>query len=297
MHECPFCGYASRYKCALKAHLNRKRPCSLDRRVGEGGGSSVCPADTKATSDVHAPPPHSHYKNRRTRIDGTEIRCDTCGSAFNHKSALCRHRKACAAAARQRQKGFFEYVHENDFADMKQKYDEICELLKGERSKSEKHAHITINNTHINQVNAFGREQINDISQDLLDSCLRRTSKGLIELVDHIRFENDQNRNVRASIVHPNIVEYHDGTDWQYGQKNRIVKKVVDQGHEIMQEHFEDNSDRLRKFMSNAMFDFVCSWLRKMERNNHAVYTDVMAEVYLLILNRSRSSDADALHV
>jgi len=183
---------------------------------------------------------------------------------------------------------------------MKQKYDEICELLKGEHrgeNKGAPAATITINNTHINQINAFGREQIRDISQDLLDTCLRRTSKGLIELVDHIRFENDRNRNVRASIFHPNIVEYHDGTNWQYGQKNRIVKKVVDQGHEIMQEHFEDNSDRLRQNMSNAMFDFVCSWLQKMERNNHAVYTDVMAEVYLLILNRSRASDVDALKI
>jgi uncharacterized membrane protein len=36
------------------------------------------------------------------------------------------------------------------------------------------------------------------------------------------------------------------------------------------------------------MFEYVNEWMRKMEKNNHRVYTDVMAEVYVLILNRSR---------
>jgi len=240
------------------------------------------------------------YRNPRTKTDGTEVRCDTCGHGFNHKSALSRHKKTCSA--RETQHASSSSSMDTDMVQMKERYAELYELIKHSKGGVTGHGNmtgstVTINNTQINhnqfEINAFGHENVCDISHAMLDMCLRRTSKGLLELVDHIRFENDRNRNVRASILHPNIVEYHDGKTWQYGQKSHIVKRVVDQGHEIMQEHFDDHSDRLKKNMSHAMFDFVCTWLQKMERNNHNVYTDVMSEVYLLILNRSRESDFD----
>jgi len=294
LHECPSCGYTTRYKCAMKAHLNRKTPCAKTTSTTmavalsqiQGGRGADCD-DSEGGGDIFD---GTRYRNRRTKTDGSEVRCDLCGRGFNHRSALCRHKKTCNCGRAGTVSSLTSRV-ETDMAQMKDRYEELSDKI---NNNDVIKSSVTIYNTHINnnsfEINAFGRESVREISQDLLDTCLRRTSKGLLELVDHIRFDAEQNRNrnVRACITHPDIVEYHDGKAWQYGQKSHIVKRVVEQGHEIMQEHFDDHSDRLKKNMSHSMFDFVCSWLQKMERNNHIVYTDVMAEVYLLILNRSR---------
>jgi len=39
--------------------------------------------------------------------------------------------------------------------------------------------------------------------------------------------------------------------------------------------------------MSHAMFDYVERWMQKMQRTNHALYADVIADVYVLILNKT----------
>ena len=195
---------------------------------------------------------------------GTDTRtsCETCGKIFRHTSSLTRHKRSCSTK------------HE------------------AQQQNERRTPHISIvNNNIVNNnitINAFGREDLSTVTTDLLDACLKRTDKGLIDLVRRIRFDTTGNQNVRADVSHPNLVEFHDGRSWQFATQKTILKTLVDQGHTLMQEHFDDNEDRLNRDWSRSMFNFVCSWLRKMEKQNHRMYEDVMAEVYVLILNRSK---------
>jgi hypothetical protein len=165
--------------------------------------------------------------------------------------------------------------------ELKKRVDEISER---------KNYNFTINNNQntIN-INAFGREDTSGISQQVMDQCLRRTNVGLVDLVKHIHFDNASNHNVKASIEHPNIVEFHDGNEWKYDLQKKVLRQIIDSGHRMMSDHFDDHTDRLKTEMSNALFHYVCDWLRKMEKSNHAAYVDVMERVFVLVLNQSRA--------
>jgi hypothetical protein len=82
-------------------------------------------------------------------------------------------------------------------------------------------------------------------------------------------------------------IEYHNGDEWNYDVKGPVLKTIVDNGHRMMSEHFDDHTDRLKKHMSHAMFDYACDWLRKMEKHNISAYTEVMEKVFVLIVNQS----------
>jgi len=151
----------------------------------------------------------------------------------------------------------------------------------------------TVNNNNQNiahvHVNALGREDLSGITPELVDTCIRRTTKGLVELMEKIHFDTTaSNQNLRASLLSPEQVEYFDGGTWKYGPRNRVVRQVVDTSHLIMSERYDDNQQGLRSTMSRAMYEFVDRWMNKMTRSNAQVYVDVMSEVYCSILNRTR---------
>ena len=174
-------------------------------------------------------------------------------------------------------------------ADLNDKYNELKKQVEELTRRGCGTVNINQNNTNVVNINAFGREDTSGITQQVMDQCLRRTNIGLVDLVKRIHFDNVANHNVKASIEHPQIVEFHDGSEWKYDQQKRVLQQIVDSGHRMMSDHFDDHTDRLKTEMSNALFHYVCDWLRKMEKSNHAVYVDVMEKVFVLILNHSRT--------
>jgi hypothetical protein len=235
----------------------------------------VCVADYNGDYDDR--------QHRRTRgeVELPAFRCDQCDKCYNHRTGLVRHKKTCTGSVAARGKS-------DD--DLREKYSELEKRVEElSRQKPQQHQNtFTINNTTVN-VNAFGKEDTSGISQQVLDQCLRRTNLGLVDLVKRIHFDNVSNRNVKASIDHSHIVECHNGLEWRYDQKKKVLQQIVDSGHRMMSEHFDDNTDRLKSEMSNALFHYVCDWLCKMEKNNHAIYADMIEKVFVMILNHSKS--------
>jgi len=237
----------------------------------------------------------THGINSRTRLDGTTFKCDTCGRAFNFKGSLSRHRKNCDATVHARQ-----CADENDpIKALQRRCDELQEQVEHIRERpttnNTYNNTVNANNNRITNINALGQEDLTGITPELVDSCIRRTTKGLVELMKKIHFDtSESNHNLRASLHHPEQVEYHDGGDWKYGPKNRVVRQVVDSSHSIMRDHYDDNQQVLRNTVSNAMYDFIDRWMNKMTRSTAQVYMDVMSEVYCTILNRTRDIEKEA---
>jgi hypothetical protein len=107
--------------------------------------------------------------------------------------------------------------------------------------------------------------------------------------MEKIHFDTGaSNQNLRASLQHPEQVEYHDGDSWKYGPKSRVIRQVVDSSHMLMSNRYDDSQQDLRKSMSHAMYEFIDRWMNKMTKSNAQIYLDVMSEVYCSILNRTR---------
>jgi len=122
-----------------------------------------------------------------------------------------------------------------------------------------------------------------------LTSFLRKTHNGLLELLEKIHFSDVRNRNVKATFDRNDVVEYHDGNKWLFGQKDKILSRLIENGHGLMQNHFDENEDALRKSMSNSLFRHVAKWLDQMDEKQQEVYHNVLVDVFLLLINNTRN--------
>jgi mannose/cellobiose epimerase-like protein (N-acyl-D-glucosamine 2-epimerase family) len=108
-------------------------------------------------------------------------------------------------------------------------------------------------------INAFGKESLDHISAQFLDQRVRRTDKGLVELIEKIHFDpgHQQNCNLKITNMRLPIMQIHNGTTWKYDRKERILNELVDKGHGMMQEHFDDHEDSIKEQLSETMFDHI----------------------------------------
>ena len=150
--------------------------------------------------------------------------------------------------------------------------------------------HQNNNNLQIN-INAFGREDTSSLTPDIITRCIKKTTKGLAELIEHLHFDIATNRNLRTTLDHPEQVEYYNGQNWKYGPRARLMREVVDSGHNLMSEHYD--SQDVRESMTVSLYNFVDGWMKKMNRSNAATYADAMNEVYCCVLNRTRELCGD----
>ena len=293
MYTCPRCGYNTPHRYYMISHLRRKNPCRLNSNQRNDEMSLICiDHEKKKRQDEMMRSLLSELEsskgfNVRTRVSETTFACDSCNKVFNFRASLTRHRKTC-----------HNHAEEEDarIQALQRRCDMLQEQMEDLRQRpastnTTNNNNISDNSTTNNniQINALGREDLSQITPQLVDTCIKRTTKGLVELMEKIHFDtNASNQNIRASLQHPEQVEYHDGDSWKYGPRNRVVRQVVDSSHLIMSNRYDDSHQGLRNSMSNAMFDFIDRWMQKMTRSNAQVYVDVMSEVYCAILNRSR---------
>jgi len=263
----------------------------------------------------------AHGSKSRTRTDGTAFTCSTCGKHFNFRAALSKHRnKACGGCCSNRGEEFHtppeagaltmitstkrdamprcQTEEDARIEELQKRFDVLQGQMEDMRRRpitttTNYNDNRVVNNNHNTnvQINALGHEDLTGITPQLLDMCIRRTTKGLVELMEKIHFDTGapNNQNLRASLQHPEQVEYHDGDSWKYGPKNRVIRQVVDSSHLLMSSRYDDSQQDLRKSMSHAMYEFIDRWMNKMTKSNAQVYVDVMSEVYCSILNRTRS--------
>lgn len=225
------------------------------------------------------------HQNRKTPCDvkrSDVYTCIHCSKSYKNKNHMYAHQRIC----RETKTPLFS---KDDVDNIRKEFQtKLDELTQEVRSKPviQNSNTTTINNITIH---AYGSEQIQHISNVFLDRCVKRTDKGLKELIEYIHFNPliPQNMNLRISNKKLPFVEFHNGNKWQYSRKEEIVNDLVDKGHVMMQSHFEDHEDRLKMEWNETMFEHVREWLERMHEKDPSKIDPILTDIYLLILNNS----------
>ena len=274
-YACKRCGYASRFPQALKRHLQRKKACEpLLRDVSVEELLDACMLSPSAGA-------------RRS------ITCCGCGKAFASVQSRWNHQKRTGC-------GRADMVERDASAgdegrkvrELETRIQELQEELKRVGKPEVQNVYnntqtITQNNNNTIVINGFGKESLEHISAQFLDQCVRRTDKGLVELIERIHFDprHQENRNLRVTNMKMPIMQVHNGTAWRYDKKDRVLNELVDKGHGIMQDHFDDHEDRIKDEVSETMFDHIQMWMDKMHDRDKKTWESVLTDIYVLILN------------
>jgi transcriptional regulator NrdR family protein len=269
--ECPRCKYSSIHAHALKRHLQRKNVCS------------------PAYSDMDRNECYkASFPNELTINERRTILCSDCGKTFTTIQARSRHKHTCSRKNKDRQA---------DDVLIQAIADKVIGTLQQDGKTSFTIQNITntisqtINNTtHIN-VNAFGNEDLSHVMKHHLHTAVKRRDKGMLELVQHMHFNESvpQNHNLRVTNLKLPYIQYHDGKQWMLGKKDKILDALIENGHSLMQEHFEEYQDEFKRNYSQTMFDLIKGFLEGVSDRDKKVVGPILEDLYILIYNKSKS--------
>lgn len=263
--NCPRCGYASAYASHMKTHLRRKKAC---RPV-------FCNISNEEIYAMYFASSASSGSHRRDPTSGPHHCCPHCNSTFNSRQAKWYHirteHRVCLDQEDPEERPTTAVFNHNTNIS-------ITNTITA----------TTTTNTQI-VVNCFGEESLEYITPQFLDQCVRRTGKGLVELIGKIHFDpkHQENRNIKATNVKLPLMQVHDGIAWKYDRKDKVLNQLVDKGHGMMQEHFDDHEDRLRGSVSETMFNHIQEWMDKIQEQDKKTLESVLTDIYILILNAS----------
>ena len=250
VYTCPRCEYSTRDLHIMKRHLSRMTPCPPVHIDDEPGAILE----------------RLQKESRNTK----KLACPYCDSAFS-----CRQSK---------------YAHIKRFHSMDVQHTNHGSSWPPGSSMTI----VNVNNNVINQnnhivINAFGRESLEHVTPAFIDQCVRRTDKGIVELIEKIHFDPDvrENCNIKATNAKVPLVKYNDGARWKWGRKDKLLDEIVDRGHGLMQEHFDDHEDVMRNRLSISMFEHIRKWMDKMQDRDKKTWESVITDIYVLILNAS----------
>lgn len=141
------------------------------------------------------------------------------------------------------------------------------------------------------QINAFGKETTAHLTEPFLTRCVKRTNLGLIQLLERLHYDPHVKENATVRILNKKLplAEVRDERgEWTYARKDKTLANMMDRGQEILQEHFDDNQEEIRESLSETMYDYIVKWFEKMEDKDKEVLEDVLTDIYVLVLNKSR---------
>jgi len=178
----------------------------------------------------------------------SKYQCDICQKCFTCRTTLPRHRKTC-----------------------REKNKELIELRKQTRN-------VTNNNITKNiSINTFGCENMDYISEDFMEDCLKDCNLPRLFEEIHFNVDHPENHNIRVRNIHKKMLEYFEEGRWIIESRDKILENAIvvcgnklletrqnkSEVHEDVQQNFdrflnkiENRDDNLFKQLKNDLF--VC---------------------------------------
>lgn len=247
--ECKRCGFEAKNRQTLLRHLQRKTPCPASR--------------LDVACDI--------LLKELDKRPGT-YQCSHCTRTFAFASGKSKHMKTC--------KNRDTYNSQSPQLPLSEPFVTI-----GTQNNTI-HTQNNIQNT-IMVINAFGKEDISHLTEAFKTQCIRRTDKGFVELLEKIHFDpaKPENKNVQITNVKLPFIRTFSGQRWLYQEKEDVLADLVEKGHTILTEHYEDNEQEVIHNLSEAMKEHIHAWMELIESKDQKTQEQLLRKIYLLILN------------
>lgn len=259
---CPRCGYTTGLSSNMRKHLQKKKPC------------------LPVLEDIPYDELLQHIPQLRQTSREKAYKCRNCSKCFTTPQGKSRHeRHFCKGDSSEPPSDIRRIVEET-----------VQDVLT--RQQNVTINNITTNNTvqnTVNVINAFGNEDTSHLTDKFLNTCLRRTSKGFVQLLEKLHWDPvvPANANIRISNRKIPLAEIQESGKWRFVPRDKAINQMIDKGQDILSEHFEDHQEEIKANVSNSLWDHISQWMDKMQDKDKTTIQDLLLEIYCLILNNS----------
>ena len=269
-YKCALCNKEFKNNWYLKRHLERKTPCVSPRQKELAKVSQSLPKLARVSQQ------NEECKNHQI----LPIKCDYCDMTFNHKSSKSKHINSgrCTKIPKKIQRE----LEVKSIKRQIKKQNQICVLQDNDNSnfnfssnlnsnlnssKKNKKVENNFNNCNnkftdnsvnkkINisnniQINAFGSENINNISPNEILKCLNKGYLSTSTALKMIHYDIPENRNIFMPNKNQPYVQTFNGKDWIYNNLDKVSDKLSDNIANQLQSWFSTYQQKLKKNKRN----------------------------------------------
>jgi len=261
-YSCERCGYTTSVLYNLKMHYRRK---------------IVCPPEL---SDVSV----TILYNETFYNVNKKYTCEYCDKSYFYAQGKCNHKKKCKKkieydlkltqdkAAAIEQLAIVVEQQQKQIEELSAKTHAQNQIIHGNNAN---HSHNTNNATQNNHnshnnitnnitINAFGKENTDYLIKDpnykkFMIGCLQKHEQGIIELIEHIYYnqEHPENHNVRKVSKNDKFMKTYNGNKWGVIFAKEGLEKILNRiNTEFLRflEVMEDDNERVKEpIMKNFM--------------------------------------------
>jgi len=244
---------------------------------------------------------HINNQNIHTKIQDIDLykyKCD-CGKKYLHQSSLHKHKKQCNQIINQPESTFIELKDkfEKEKEELQTKLQKQFEIERQqfEKEKEELQKLVeteklrnTINNDNLNiQINAFGCETLEHITDTFKVKCLKQIYKSIPEMVIKIHFNTKypENHNVKIpnkKLPHASIMT-KDNT-WKTVDKKNTISSMVDKSFNILDDTYEEHKNEL----TETKRKYYEKYQEKYWNNDKTLHKQLTNDVECLVLDGTR---------
>lgn len=214
-----------------------------------------------------------HKKRITNSIHSNKYEC-TCGKIYNHRQSYHRHIKVCTLYNKPQQ--------EDEIEKMKKQIEYLLEQRGNMQTIG------TQNNHNINiQINAFGHENTEYITDNLYHNCICRIYDSIPCLIEQVHFnpKHPENHNVKITnkkLPHASILS--ENQQWKLMDKQQVIQDMMYNGYNLLDDKFKENPTQFSEVKRRQYRKFQNEFDNEQKETVKRVKTDVE----MAILNGSK---------
>ena len=275
-YQCQRCGFTTNHKNNFRKHLNRKFPCKAKlKEIPIKKLLCLHQLDKpKTNDDMSTQCQHSVKKCQHKNVDKkiNRFECRYCHKLFSSRQSKSRHEKKFCKEAKKDDK--------MEIISIKNKIDDLLTKLENIKTGVNiNHVNTNVNTKFNIQVNNFGNENIDYITDKIYKKLLNHPLSAIPKMIEFIYFnpKHPENHNIRITNRNNKFAEIKRNNKWILKHKKEVIDDLTDNGFLTFEEYKDLNEDKLNQLLVNR-FNKISNFYE-----NHK--DKINEEVELTVLN------------
>lgn len=283
-YECQRCGYESTNKTMFKRHLLRKNLCNLKfcllNRYQLLIANNFNEEAKKYVHEDQCKPKVKH--SVIPKLDNVNPKCTFCPyckKEFSTRQGKYKHIKFHCKKKSQ------ELDKDNIIKELRESNLELKNMIEKliDKSTNINIAKGDINTTNNIQINNYGSENLEYISDNIFKKLLHKPASAITKLIElkHFNPNHPENHNVKITNIHDKYAKIYQDKKWLIKHKKDVVEELVENGYADFEEFKDLNEDELAEKIKEKY--------KLMQRNYSDNFEKICENSEITIINKSKN--------
>ena len=283
-YDCQRCGYSTNHKSVFKKHLLRKNLCEI---IFEEVDRYDLLLMNKFVKEAEKYKPVNKCKPIVTGDVSPNIHfCIHCGKEFKSRQGKYKHTKYyCKAKKEDVDKDILIKELKERNEELKNMIEKLINSKTNINEGTINNASRDINTTNNIQINNYGSENIDYITDKVFKKLLLKPMSAITRLIElkHFHPKHPENHNVKITNIHDKYAKIYQDKKWLIKHKKDVVEELVENGYADFEEFKDLNEDELAEKIKERY--------TLMHKNYHDNFDKVCKKSELSVINESKSID------